>query len=42
MYVYKETQKGLVDVNNSSVELVSQVKGYFYVNPFIAIKISLW
>ena len=41
MYTKKKSQKRLVDQNNSPVQLVSQIKGYFYVNPFIAISLSI-
>jgi NADH-ubiquinone oxidoreductase chain 2 len=47
LYVYKETQKELnnqkelIDQNNSPVQLVSQIKGYFHVNPFIAISLTI-
>ena len=43
LYVYKEndTKRELVDQNNSPVQLVSQIKGYFHVNPFIAISLSI-
>jgi NADH-ubiquinone oxidoreductase chain 2 len=47
LYVYKEKEHGtsvreeLVDQNNSPIQLVSQIKGYFYVNPFIAISLAI-
>ena len=41
MYTKKKSQERLVDQNNSPVQLVSQIKGYFYVNPFIAISLSI-
>jgi NADH-ubiquinone oxidoreductase chain 2 len=43
LYVYKEkeSQRELIDQNNSPVQLVSQIKGYFHVNPFIAISLSI-
>lgn len=43
LYISKEKQNGkkLVDQNNSPVQLISQIKGYFYVNPFIAISLSI-
>ena len=37
----KEVKQELVDVDNSPIQLVSQIKGYFYVNPFIAISLSI-
>jgi len=43
LYISKEKQNGkkLVDQNNSPVQLISQIKGYFYINPFIAISLSI-
>jgi len=43
LYIYKdkETQKELMDQNNSPVQLINQIKGYFYINPFIAISFSI-
>lgn len=37
----KENKEELVDENNSPVQLINQMKGYFYVNPFIAISLSI-
>jgi NADH-ubiquinone oxidoreductase chain 2 len=31
----------LIDKNNSPVQLISQIKGYFYINPFIAISLAI-
>jgi len=43
LYVYKEkeSQKGLIDENNSPIQLINQIKGYFYINPFIALSLSI-
>jgi len=41
VYKEKESQKELMDQNNSPVQLISQIKGYFYINPFIAISLSI-
>ncbi len=43
LYLYKDkqTQKELIDQNNSPVQLINQIKGYFYINPFIAISFSI-
>lgn len=45
LYLYvqknKEVQKGIVDQNNSPIQLVNQIKGYFHINPFIAISLSI-
>jgi NADH-ubiquinone oxidoreductase chain 2 len=41
-YVYKAKEdKKLMDVNNSPVQLISQVKGYFYINPYLAISLAI-
>ena len=39
LYLYKdkETQKELMDQNNSPMQLINQINVYFYINPFIAI-----
>jgi NADH-ubiquinone oxidoreductase chain 2 len=39
LYVYKheEDREKLIDKNNSPIQLISQIKGYFYINPFVAI-----
>jgi len=43
LYVYedKEDKESLIDKNNSPVQLISQIKGYFYINPFIAISLAI-
>ena len=42
LYVYKEKEdKNLVDVNNSPIQLISQIKGYFYINPYLAISLAI-
>jgi NADH-ubiquinone oxidoreductase chain 2 len=43
LYVYeeKEDKENLRDKNNSPVQLISQIKGYFYINPFIAISLAI-
>ena len=43
LYVYeeKEDKKNLIDKNNSPVQLISQIKGYYYTNPFIAISFAI-
>lgn len=33
--------KQLVDKNNSPIQLISQMKGYFYINPVLALSLSL-
>jgi len=37
LYKDKETQKELMDQNNSPMQLINQINVYFYINPFIAI-----
>lgn len=36
----KEYSK-LLDKNNSPIQLISQIKGYFYINPFLALSLSI-
>jgi NADH-ubiquinone oxidoreductase chain 2 len=40
-YIDKEDKETLIDKNNSPVQLISQVKGYFSINPFIAISFAV-
>lgn len=44
-YLYMSTDKDhkekLLDQNNSPLQLISQIKGYFFINPFIAISLSI-
>lgn len=43
LYVYedKEYKEDLIDKNNSPVQLISQIKGYFHINSFIAISFAV-
>ena len=47
LYVYEKNsdtqniQERLVDQNNSPVQLITQIKGYFYINPFISLSLAL-
>ena len=47
LYVYQENndtramRERLVDENNSPIQLISQIKGYFYMNPFISISLTV-
>lgn len=43
MYVYKEEQdkKNLIDKNNSPIQLINQVKGYFHINPYMALSFGI-
>jgi NADH-ubiquinone oxidoreductase chain 2 len=41
-YINKDINyNNLIDKNNSPVQLVSQLKGYFYINPLIAISLAI-
>lgn len=42
LYVYKDKEyKNLIDVNNSPIQLINQIKGYFYINPYIAMSLAI-
>lgn len=43
LYVYKDRNKreSLIDENNSPIQLISQLRGYFYVNSFLAISLAI-
>ena len=43
LYIYedKEYKENLIDKNNSPVQLINQVKGYFHINSFIAISFAI-
>lgn len=43
LYVYKDEkyQDNLIDRNNSPIQLISQIKGYFYINPFLALSLAI-
>ena len=43
LYVYKDEKHrdDLIDKNNSPVQLISQIKGYFYVNPYLALSLAI-
>ncbi len=42
IYVCNEKQdKKLLDKNNSPIQLISQIKGYFFLNPMIAISLTI-
>ena len=41
-YVSSDAEKdNLIDKNNSPIQLVSQLRGFFYVNPFLAISLAI-
>jgi len=33
--------KELLDKNNSPIQLITQLKGYFYINPFLALSLAI-
>ena len=47
IYVYEKNEdkenfkENLIDRNNSPIQLISQIKGYFYINPFISISFAI-
>lgn len=47
LYVYEdvasreEDKENLIDKNNSPIQLINQIKGYFYINPFISISLAI-
>lgn len=44
LYYYTNQEKQyiqLTDKNNSPIQLISQIKGYFYINPFIALSLAI-
>jgi len=36
-----DNENKMIDENNSPIQLVNQIKGYFYINPFIAISFAI-
>lgn len=44
LYGYKNDKEHgslLLDINNSPIQLISQLKGYFYINPFLALSLAI-
>jgi len=43
IYVYEDEKykDNLIDKNNSPIQLVSQIKGYFYINSYLAISLAI-
>jgi NADH-ubiquinone oxidoreductase chain 2 len=43
IYIYKEKQdsSNLIDKNNSPIQLISQIKGYFHINSYIALSFAI-
>src|SRR2546423_10537781 len=41
-YIYNDKDKNdLIDRNNSPIQLISQLKGYYYINPLLALSLSI-
>jgi len=43
LYVYKDEKQrdDLSDKNNSPIQLISQLKGYFYINPYLSLSLAI-
>lgn len=43
LYVYKDEnhKDNLIDQNNSPIQLISQIKGYFYINPYLSLSLAI-
>ena len=43
LYVYKDDKHrdDLTDKNNSPIQLISQLKGYFYINPYLSLSLAI-
>ena len=42
LHVYKDKEyKNLVDANNSPIQFINQIKGYFYINPYLAVSLAI-
>lgn len=46
LYIYvnnnrESSGQNLLDINNSPIQLISQIKGYFYINPILAISLCI-
>ena len=43
IYVYKEEQdkNNLIDKNNSPIQLINQIKGYFHINSYLALSFGI-
>lgn len=37
----KDQYEKLLDINNSPIQLISQLKGYFYINPVLALSLAI-
>jgi NADH-ubiquinone oxidoreductase chain 2 len=40
-YVDKKEKEEIIDKNNSPIQLISQIKGFFFINSFLAISLSV-
>jgi NADH-ubiquinone oxidoreductase chain 2 len=40
-YVYKNKKDNLKDEDNSPIQLIDQLKGYYYINPFLALSLAV-
>jgi NADH-ubiquinone oxidoreductase chain 2 len=43
LYVYKDEnhKNDLIDTEHSPIQLISQMKGYFYINPYLALSLAI-
>lgn len=43
IYVYqsKENKENLIDKNNSPIQLINQIKGYFHINSFMSVSLAI-
>jgi NADH-ubiquinone oxidoreductase chain 2 len=43
LHVYKDEKlkPELIDQNNSPIQLISQIKGYFYINPYLSLSLAI-
>jgi len=43
LYVYKDEnhKDDLIDKNNSPIQQISQLKGYFYINPYLSLSLAI-
>jgi NADH-ubiquinone oxidoreductase chain 2 len=42
-FVYKDEdhRDELIDINNSPIQLISQIKGFFYINPYLSLSLAI-
>jgi NADH-ubiquinone oxidoreductase chain 2 len=40
-YINDKIDNNLLDKNNSPIQLISQIKGYFYINPILALSLAI-